>query len=292
MLAKIKQGIIQAEVAAINGRSVLSSVRQRMPLRVSSPLYPVSEQTVNFFIMNPAAGLLQGDQHSIYVHVKENAQAVIMGQGATKVFRSPKRNFSKQFTTICVEAGARLEYMPEVIIPFAESCLLSRTNILVSSQASVLFWEINAPGRLARQERFAYSKLDQQTNIYIDRELIFSDRFVLEPAIVPTELQSWNNPLGLVHGYTHTGTFWVINPNAEQELGYVLQRNMEAEEGYLEKIANKYGVLLAGTKLTKAAYCFRALGHNADNIQEAFKELWQIFRQRLFNQTAWPWRKY
>ncbi|MBP2659529.1 MAG: ureD [Firmicutes bacterium] len=86
---------------------------------------------------------------------------------------------------------------------------------------------------------------------------------MLEPSIVPNELQSWNNPLGLVHDYTHTGTFWIINPNAEQEIGYMLQRNTEAEEGYLEKIANRYGVLLAGTKLTKEAYCFRALGRNA-----------------------------
>ncbi|HWR05804.1 urease accessory protein UreD [Sporomusa sp.] len=292
MLARLKQGVIQAEVSLVNGRSVISSLRQRMPLRVSSPLYPVSQQTVSFFIMNPAAGLLQGDQHTIYLCVKEGAQAVVLGQGATKVFRSPQRNFSRQFTTIRVEAGARLEYLPDVVIPFAESCLLSRTNILVSSKASALFWEINAPGRVARQELFAYHKLDQQTNVYIDRELIFSDRFVLEPSSIPSELQSWHNPLGLVHGYTHTGTFWTIDPNAEQAIGQLLQRNTEEEEGYLEKIAGKYSVLLAGTKLTSQAYCFRALGRSADNIQAAFKELWQFFRNRLFNQPAWPWRKY
>jgi len=65
-----------------------------------------------------------------------------------------------------------------------------------------------------------------------------------------------------------------------------VQRNTGAEEGFLEN------VLLAGTKLTPEAYCFRALGRNADNIQAAFKELWQISRKHLFNQTAWPWRKY
>ncbi|QDR81729.1 urease accessory protein UreD [Sporomusa termitida] len=292
MLARLKQGVIQAEVALVNGRSVVSSLRQRMPLRVSSPLYPVSPRTVSFFIMNPAAGLLQGDQHRIYLCVKAGAQAVVLGQGATKVFRSPRRKFSRQFTTIRVEAGARLEYLPEVVIPFAESCLFSRTNILVASQASALFWEINAPGRVARQELFAYHKLDQQTNVYIDRELIGSDRFVLAPASIPAELQSWRKPLGLLHGYTHTGTFWTIDPNAEQALGQVLQRNTEAEAGYLEQLAGRCGVLLAGTKLTGQAYCFRALGPSADNIQAAFKELWQFFRNRLFNQPAWPWRKY
>lgn len=292
MLARLKQGVIQAEVALVNGRSVLSSLRQRMPLRVSSPLYPVSPQTVSFFIMNPAAGLLQGDQHRVYLCVKAGARAVVLGQGATKVFRSPRRNFSRQFTTLRVEAGARLEYLPEVVIPFADSCLFSRTNLLVASPATVLFWEINAPGRVARQELFAYHKLDQQTNVYIDRELIGSDRFALAPATIPVGLQSWPKPLGLLHGYTHTGTFWVIDPNAEQAIGQALQRNTEVEAGYLEQLAGRYSVLLAGTKLTSQAYCFRALGPSADNIQAAFKELWQFFRNRLFNQPAWPWRKY
>lgn len=291
MLARLKQGFARIEVSQINGRSVVSSLRQRMPLRVSSPLYPADERTVSFFIMNPAAGLLQGDQHNICMHVKENAQAVVMGQGAAKVFRSPGGKVAKQFTAITVEKGAKLEYLPEVVIPFAESCLFSRTNVLVSREASALFWEINAAGRSARGELYAYNKLDQQTNIYIDRELIFTDRFVLEPSVVPPELQSWRRPLGPVHGHTHTGTFWVVDPKAEREIDPVIQRNRENAGGYIEETAKKYGLLLAGTKLTGQAYCFRALGDSAENIQGAFKELWQLFRQQLFDQPAWPWRK-
>ena len=292
MIAPLKHGILQAEVQQVNGRSIISSLRQRMPLRASSPLYLTDNGAVFFYIMNPAAGLLQGDQHTILVRVKPNAQAVVFGQGATKVFRSPQGVLSRVFTTLKVEQGARLEYMPEVVIPFAESCLFSRTNLHISSKASMLFWEITAPGRVARQELFDYNLLDQQTNIFLDQELIFTDRFLLEPSKVPTFLKTWNSPLGLMHGYTHMGTFWAIDPNLEKVMLELVQRKTEDENGFLEHVAERYNILIAGTAICKQAYCFRALGHSAEDIQEGFKEIWRILRLRLYNEPEWPWRKF
>jgi len=292
MIVPLKHGILQAEIQQVNGKSIISSLKQRMPLRASSPLYFTGNGAVFFYIMNPAAGLLQGDQHSILVRVKHDSKAVVFGQGATKVFRSPQGILSKQFTTLIVEDGARLEYMPEVVIPFAESCLFSRTNIQISSKASALFWEITAPGRVARRELFNYNLLDQQTNIFFDRELIFSDRFRLEPSIVPTFLKTWNSPLGLMDGYTHTGTFWAIDPNLEKVMLELVQRNTEDENGFLEHMAERYNILIAGTAICKQAYCFRALGNSAETILEGFKEIWKILRLKLYNEPEWPWRKF
>ena len=292
MNAPLKHGILQAEIQQENGRSIISSLRQRMPLRASSPLYVTENGAVSFYIMNPAAGLLQGDQHSILVRVKHDAQAVVFGQGATKVFRSPQGVISRVFTTLKVEQGARLEYMPEVVIPFAESCLFSRTNLHISSKASAIFWEITAPGRVARHELFDYNLLDQQTNIFLDRELIFSDRFMLEPPMVPIFLKTWNRQLGLMHGYTHMGTFWALDPNLEKVMLKLVQRNTEDENGFLEHLAERYNILIAGTAICRQAYCFRALGHSAETIQEGFKEIWRILRLRLYNEPEWPWRKF
>ncbi|MDR3584537.1 MAG: urease accessory protein UreD [Desulfosporosinus sp.] len=292
MKTPLKHGILQVEVQQDNGRSIISSLHQRMPLRASSPLYFTEKEKVFFYIMNPAAGLLQGDQHSILVRLKPGAQAVVFGQGATKVFRSPQGNLSRVFTTLIVEQGARLEYMPEVVIPFAESCLYSRMNLQISSQASAFLWEITAPGRVARQELFEYNLLDQQTNIFIDGELIFSDRFTLEPLKVPAFLQTWNSQLGLMHGYTHMGTFWVIDPNLEKVMLELVKRDTEDEIGFLEQLSERYDVLIGGTAICKQAYCFRALGNSAESIQEGFKEIWRILRFRLYNELEWPWRKF
>jgi len=292
MTAPLRHGILQVEVQQETARSIISSLRQRMPLRASSPLYFSDNGAVFFYIMNPAAGLLQGDQHSILIRVKRDSQAVVFGQGATKVFRSPQRTLSKQFTTLVVEEGARLEYMPEVVIPFAEACLLSRTNLKISGSGSALFWEITAPGRAARGELFEYYLLDQQTNIYLDNDLIFSDRFMLEPSQVPAELKNWHNRLGMLHGYTHMGTFWAVDPKLQTVMLEMLERKAEAEDGFLEQLTDRHNILLAGTAICKQAYCFRALGNSAESIQEAFKELWKILRLRLYNETEWPWRKF
>lgn len=293
MVAPLKHGILQVEVQQEKGRSYISSLRQRMPLRASNPLYLNDQGAVFFFIMNPAAGLLQGDQHSISLRIRQNSQAVVFGQGATKVFRSPQENLSKQFTTLIVDQGARLEYMPEVVIPFAEACLFSRTNLQISSDATAFFWEITAPGRVARQELFKYNLLDQQTNIFLDHKLIFSDRFILQPQKVPSYLQTWNNSLGLMHGYTHMGTFWAIDPNLEKVMAELGGRNTEDEKSFMEHMAERYNhILIAETSICKQAYCFRALGNSAEDIQDGFKEIWRILRLRLYNEPEWPWRKY
>lgn len=292
MPPSLKQGMIQAEITWEQGRSIVSSLRQKTPLRSSGPLYPVDPQTVCFYIMNPAAGLLQGDRHTIFIRVKQGAHAVVLGQGATKVFRSPRKALSKQFTTLIVEGGGRLEYMPETVIPFAESCFFSRTNVLLSGTASAFFWEITAPGRLARGESFAYTILDQRTNLFLDGGLIHSDRFCLEPAKVPPYLQTWSKPLGFLHGYSHMGTFWAADPQLQTAMMPLLRRNTEEESSYLAEVAQHNGVLLAGTELCRQVYCFRALGHSGEEIQNAFKELWRFLRLRLYREPAWPWRKY
>jgi len=292
MSVPFKHGLLQAEIEQVNGRSIISSLRQRMPLRASSPLYLTDNGAVFFYIMNPAAGLLQGDQHSILLHVKQDSKAVVFGQGATKVFRSPEGILSKQFITLRVDDGARLEYMPETVIPFAEACLLSRTNLHISNKASGIFWEITAPGRVARKELFAYHLLDQQTNIFLDRELIFSDRFKLEPATVPEFLKTWHKPLGILHGYTHMGTFWVIDPKLETVMLELVQRNTDHKNGFLDNLAEQFNILIAGTAIRQQAYCFRAMGYSAETIQDGFKELWKILRLRLYQETEWPWRKF
>lgn len=292
MPASLKHGVIQMEIKQERGRSIISSLRQQMPLRASNPLYPTDTGTVCCYIMNPAAGLLQGDRHSILVRVKSGSRGVILGQGATKVFRAPQAMLSRQYTTLVVEPGARLEYLPETVIPFAEACFLSRTNLLIAKEASAFFWEITAPGRAACKELFAYTLVDQQTNIFLEKELIYSDRFRLEPAAVPAELQTWHKPLGLLHGCSHMGTFWAIDPRLDPEMLYLLRRQTEEECGIIEQIAGRYKVLMSGTVCGNNVFCFRALGHSAETVQNAFKEVWKILRLRLYNEPEWPWRKY
>lgn len=288
----LKHGVIQADIIKTKGRSVISSLKERMPLRASNCLYPDESGAAFFYILNPAAGLLAGDRHDIFVRVKNKAHAVIFGQGATKVFRAPEYNSSRQFTTINVEDDARLEYMPEVIIPYAEASFVGRTNLFLTKRASAFLWEITAPGRVARGEEYQYSLFDQCTNIYLERELIYSDRFVMEPKSIPARLKTWRNRLGLLHGFSHTGTFWAIHPKLNQTSMRLLCRNTEETTCFMEELAAKHGILLAGTALLPQAYCFRALGNSTEDIQEAFKKLWGILREEICQESEWPWRKY
>jgi len=73
-----------------------------LPLRVSSPLYPVSEQTISFFIMNPAAGLLQGDQQQDSCTCKRKCASCHNGAGRYEGFPFPHAQlFQTVYNTMC-----------------------------------------------------------------------------------------------------------------------------------------------------------------------------------------------
>ena len=73
-----------------------------------------------------------------------------------------------------------LEYVPDAIIPFADSRFVQETTIELADGAGLFWWDVVAPGREARGEMFAYESFEMKVELFADR-LIAAERVRLAP---------------------------------------------------------------------------------------------------------------
>ena len=152
---------------------------QQVPLRVLTPFRFDGEPASLVYLLNPAAGLMDGDGHWLEIATAPGARAVVTGQSATRIHPCP-RNFSTQQWKIRVAPGSQLVMLPGPTIPFEGARSYQRVVIELADDARCIWAEIWHPGRYDRgdlSERFQFRSLIQETVVRRDGRLVFRDRF-------------------------------------------------------------------------------------------------------------------
>src|SRR5262245_21778698 len=89
----------------------LGSCYQQVPLRVLPPSRLGGERPALLYLLNPTAGLLDGDGQLVTLSARAGTRAVVVGQSATRIHPCPV-GFATQQWHIRVEAGAALVVLP------------------------------------------------------------------------------------------------------------------------------------------------------------------------------------
>jgi urease accessory protein len=153
---------------------------QQIPLRVLPPFRFDAEQPALLYLINPTAGLFDGDGHLVRLIAKKGTRTIIVGQSATRIHPSLE-SFSTQQWEISVEAGATLVVLPGPTIPFAGCRSFQRVTVDLAEGARFAWGDIGLPGRYARgadSERFRFDTLIQQIEVRRRDALVFRDRLV------------------------------------------------------------------------------------------------------------------
>jgi urease accessory protein len=155
---------------------------QQIPLRVMPPFRFDAAQPGLVYLINPTAGLFDGDGHLVRLTAKKGTRTFFVGQSATRIHPSlpSSRAFSTQQWEIVVEPGASLVVLPGPTIPFAGCRSFQRVSVDLAEGASFAWGDIGLPGRYARgaeSERFRFETLIQQFEVRRGGELVYRDRF-------------------------------------------------------------------------------------------------------------------
>ena len=134
-------------------------VFQQPPLKASRELYEGDDPTATVYVMESSGGMVAGDRNDITIRLLSGSKARIIQQSALKVYRSHTGETCVQSIDVELAEEARLEWMPEVIIPFTDSKFQMETTIHLTKGATLLWGEILAPGREMRGEVFDLSSL-------------------------------------------------------------------------------------------------------------------------------------
>ena len=163
------------------GQTTIAFSHQDPPLRVVRAFHPENGSAMAH-LHNVSGGLFGGDDLTLHVEVSEGAEAQLTTTGATRVYRRGLGTaITRQNSEFTVAEDALLEYVPDAIIPFAGANYYQHTTVRLSSNAGLFWWELLAPGREARNEVFAFERVEMRTEVRTDSEIVSIDRMKLEP---------------------------------------------------------------------------------------------------------------
>lgn len=196
-------GSLCLEFATRQGATQLSHSQAKAPLKTQRPFYPEGSEVCHSVIMHTAGGIVGGDQLSVNICLKPNAQALITTAAASKVYRTNGRE-ARQMIHIDVASGACLEWLPQETIVFNQAVYRQDMRVNLAPDASWLGWEITRFGRSARGERFIEGNWRSHTEVWQHDRPIWVDRQWL-----PGSEEVFTSPHGLANCPVVASFAWI-----------------------------------------------------------------------------------
>lgn len=252
------------------GRTCVRRQHQRFPLRTTVPFYldPHDRGMAFVYAQNPTGGVFEGDRLVTKVEVEPQARVHLTTQSATKIF-SMTADYAKQDYCFQIGESAVLEHIPDMLIPHAHARLRQRISVELSPGAAYIGAEVIAPGRAARDERFAYQALQLITTVTHDGREIGTDVVRL----VPTEFDP--------HGPGQLGEYDYLVTMTVAARGRSL--DAAAFDTVAATAAGDQGVGGAGALPGGAGISVRLLTHDSRSAVAATRRCWEHARSVLLD---------
>lgn len=180
-------------------------------LRVRFPR-PAGDGPPEAVMINTAGGLTGGDALHIDVKAGPGAQAIFYSQACEKIYKSSGEDIRIN-TTLTLDQGAALEWLPQPSILFDHSQLKRFTRVDLAEDSSFLGLEAYILGRTAMGEGYSAGKLNDHWQIRRNGRLIFADSVRIDGEGLSRLAMPW----ALDKARAFAFLIWVA-PNAEQNV--------------------------------------------------------------------------
>jgi urease accessory protein len=211
------------------------------------------------------------------MEIGPRARAQVTSTGATRLYRSRAGTAAAEFTArASVRAGALLEYLPDPLIPFADSRFHQDTAISLEDDAGLFWWETVAPGREARGEMFSYDALRLRFDLRADGIPIALEHSHLDPSERPLASPARLGP------YRYFSSFYVCRVGAAQDTWRGLEKQLRELAGRLSSPVIIWGL----GRLPAHGLVVRALSQNGRDIASGLISFWRVAKQVLYGQDA------
>jgi urease accessory protein len=217
------------------------------------------------FLLNPTGGVLGGDRLETRVDVGAGCQVCLSTPSATRVYRSAGSP-SRQHAAVRVGAGARLEYIPDHVIPSPGARFIQSIDLELAPGASAVLCDAWSVGRPARGEAWRFDLLDSSLTARDTEGLLFKDRFTLNGA------RGWGG-LGGTEGMAYVASVLCVAPAHPRLAGLA-----EAIEEHLASLEARAGV----TPLARGGVLVRVLAPAAPAMHRAIETAWSCCRDWLW----------
>lgn len=127
-------------------------------------------------LINPAAGMFAGDRLDADIELGRGASVLLSNPSATRLHQAAAGGRSSLSQRFRLAPESFLETRPNLLIPQAGSEGELRTRIELEGDASVVYFELLAPGRLAHGESLAWRGMATALDMIRDGEPLVRER--------------------------------------------------------------------------------------------------------------------
>jgi urease accessory protein len=245
---------------------VLRERRFTLPLQALEPMDLDGDGVATLLLLNPTGGILAGDRLDTDISLGPDSRVCLSTPSATRVYRSPGPA-AVQRVSIRIARGAALEWMPDHLIPSPGARLRQSAEITLAADATVLYLDAWAVGRIARGETWGFDLLDSTLLVRDETGPLLRERSIL------TGSPLWDG-LGGTEGFGYVATFVAIRPSGEgwDDLVRSLQTDLDGTAA---------GCRAGVTALGRGGVLARLLCPSAPALHAGVQALWARCRQRL-----------
>jgi urease accessory protein len=267
--------------SAAGGGTQLRCVQQDPPWKVVRAFpNPAGESLVH--LNNVSGGVFGGDRLRLHIELAPRAAAQITTTGSTRVYRAREDAADAlQVSEIHLGEGAYLEYLPESVIPFRGARFEQRTDVHLEPGATLLWWEMIAPGRVAGGEAFAYASLRIDTRIWSQGRPIYIDRMSVHP-----QRQTLSS-LARFGKFRYLTSFMICRSHEDAATWIALEpllRQISQQRSHAD-------TLWGATALTADGLLVRGLSQSALHIMDDLFCFWTAAKSYLCGRAALPPRR-
>ena len=134
------------------------------PLRILQSLYPQGPAICHNVLVHPPGGLVGGDTLDIAVQAHSGSHGVITTPGATRFYRSEGQP-ALQRTQLSLQAGARLEWLPQEAICYSGCLAENRLMLALEPGAELMGWDLTALGLPHAKQPFVQGRFHQHLEL-------------------------------------------------------------------------------------------------------------------------------
>ncbi len=228
------------------------------------------------WLVNPSGGLVGGDQVTVVAQLQDDAYVLMTSPSANRIYRSAGES-AVQEVRLTVGVGARLEWLPEVTIPFAGSRFRQSIQVDLARGATVVLWDALASGRIARAERWAFASYENEIVIRTASGQSAVERLSVTPKSVGAMVKHWD----------YIGSFFVVGDLAEPARLAALEAEM------VELCRQQPGEWLGGvSRLAVSGLVVKVVARSASVLADFREAAWQKIREILWTLPVPALRRY
>jgi urease accessory protein len=170
---------IRAQFTRVDDDTKLSNCFERGSLRIRLPRRTGATEAV---LVNTGGGITGGDSVNIALALGAGAHVVATSQAAEKIYKTdgPPARID---VSLRLEAGCRLDWLPQETILFDGASALRWMSIDMSGAASLTLLEILVLGRVASGERIVSGSWHDRWRVRRDGRLVLAEEIRMNGAI-------------------------------------------------------------------------------------------------------------